>query len=117
MHSGVHACDAMETEASGQRTDAIRGKPGARNWTEVPHYNAEIERLFSLWEAPAASCQGGKLVCAISTAIACHVRLIPFSCSCLSPWFHLPRMCAAGPGQCMSWTRGMLCAAVRTRKA
>jgi len=68
MHSGVHACDAMETEASGQRTDAIRGKPGARNWTEVPHYNAEIERLFSLWEAPAASCQGGKLMRAANMA-------------------------------------------------
>ena len=75
MHSGVHACDAMETEASGQRTDAIRGKPGARNWTEVPHYNAEIERLFSLWEAPAASCQGGKLVCAISTFLAVAIEL------------------------------------------
>ena len=50
-------------EPSGQpNISCWRNTPVDKRWTDVPHYNMEIDRLFSLWEAPSGMGEPWKLV-------------------------------------------------------
>lgn len=49
-------------EPSGQpNISCWRNTPVDKRWTDVPHYNMEIDRLFSLWEAPSGMGEPWKL--------------------------------------------------------
>ena len=63
-HPCAHAVDSMDMgEPSGQpNISCWRNTPVDKRWTDVPHYNMEIDRLFSLWEAPSGMGEPWKLV-------------------------------------------------------
>ena len=66
-------------EPSGQpNISCWRNTPVDKRWTDVPHYNMEIDRLFSLWEAPSGMGEPWKLVRA-PLPPALHRAAIPCS--------------------------------------
>lgn len=83
-YPGAHARDPMDAEPSGQRHGGSGGCACGQIWTQVPQYNEMLDRLFSLWEAPAASGESFKLVLATlppsffspSSPLACPVTTL-----------------------------------------